>query len=222
MAKRRIFFAMLFLIIKGIVYSQEKYTSFVDEMQYTFEKKKRGFENVSNRAIEKHFAKFTMPQHEYIYVVGLLLKKSKTLYETIDSTNMVQYFDPKTMFLTLVIVHDGYSYLGDISEHGRWRYIYNPKPNVFLFYEKLLHAIKEIQPEIVFEVQNVGRFFYIKDGELYALYSLGRGKPLVTCTIDEYTQQFKDDIFDPLSFKYLPRIHEVIVGHDNFRIEEKL
>ncbi|GHT79317.1 hypothetical protein AGMMS50262_22840 [Bacteroidia bacterium] len=147
------------------------------------------------------------PKYDYLFIPEILLKKSKKLYQNIDSTNLVQYFNPKSMYYHQTLVSVDSAYVGDIRAWGSKVGVndYDPKPKVDDFvYEILYKNLLEIKPDVVFQVRN-GGYFFIRQNKLFALFPLY--EPVVY-PIDEYTEKFKDDIF--FLFGYEPREEPII------------
>ena len=197
--------------------AQEKYQSFIKELTTVYDKKKKTFQRESQQTMQDYLqsnqgnVKNQQERYDFLFIPELLLKKSKKLYKDIDSTNLVQYFDSKSMFYHRTLVSIDSSYVGHIEVRNfkNVEYIFWPKPFVDNFiYERLYKQLVAINPDMVFTVQNVGWFFFIKDNSLFALAGGGRDEDFLVYTIDEYTEDYRRYIF--FIFRYTPRLKTIL------------
>jgi hypothetical protein len=197
-------------------YSQEKYQSFIDEITNIYYKNlpklQQELDKVMNNYIKFHEEKGEDKQSRYSYlpIPELLLKKSKKLYHNIDSTNIVQYFDTQTMFYSHALVFIDSTYVGEIDAWSlnTGENIFYPKPPNGNFYSHLHKQLVAIKPDIVFTVQNILGYYFIKENKLYVLDYQRNTNDFIIYSIDSYTEIFKNKIF--FLFKYEPRLKRII------------
>ena len=211
-------FVFLYSMNILVTQAQEEYQSFIKEFTNVYDKKKKTFQRESQKAMQDYLhsnrdnTKNQQNRYDFLFIPELLLKKSKKLYENIDSTNLVQYFDPKSMFYHLTLVSSNSLYIGEIRgwypEVGKNQFSPKPENGNFIF-ERLYKQLTDINPDMVFTVQNVGEFFFIKENCLYVLEREKRDGDFMIYTIDEYTKIYRDNIFD-VFFRYEPRLKPII------------
>lgn len=111
------------------------------------------------------------------------------------------------MYLEEAFVSVDSAYIGDIYSTYPKEEVFSGKPiTKDHFYELVYKELIKISPDIVFTIQNVGEFFFIKRNKVFALTWEGnRIVKFDTYPIDEYTKKNKDLIFDAF-FRYTPRV----------------
>jgi len=213
------FYLILLLLFQNciLLFSQEKYNFFINEFSRFYENKKTQFQIFSEKAIKQYYLKnesdFMTEDFKILSIPEILLKKSKKIYQNIDSTNLVQYFDAKSMFYNLTLVYRDSTYLGTVLSKNNTNNEYLPKPQVEEFvYENLFLKLSEIQPDIIFTVQNINGYFLIKEKKIFVLHSSNLCSTYKIYSMDEYTEKFKSDIFT-IFFHYEPRIKNIICGN---------
>jgi hypothetical protein len=177
------------------MYSQEKYNSFIIDVQKVFATNQLDYQKLSNNVMEKHFDREYSDNVSFIFIPELLLKKSKKLYNKIDTTNVIKYFDAQSMFYHKILVYSD-TLIGQIWSHSKNINKYQSKSNNS--FDSLFIKLKAIKPEIIFTVQNINGYFYIKNNEIYVLCDC------ITYTIDSYTEKFREELFT-VFFHYQPR-----------------
>jgi len=207
---KKVYLIFLFSFICVSLYSQDKYQSFIIELTQVYDRNCQKFQKESKKAMKHYYkAQKEQLQFDYLFIPEVLLKKSKTLYIEIDSTDIVKYIDPYSMFYYQTLVGSDCSYIGKIiSKYPIRKNEYEPKPTINNYvYELAYKKFIEIKPDIVFTVQNIGEYFFIKDNELFALTRKSGtfDDNFIVYHIDEYIKIFKEDIFAPI-FRYVPRI----------------
>jgi hypothetical protein len=197
-------------------YSQEKYQPFIDEIVGVYYKNLQQFQQISDKTMQNYFKsqrekkRHQQSRYSYLPIPELLLKKSKKLYRSIDSTNIVQYFDNQSLFYSHTLVFTDSIYVGEIEAWSlkiRENKFY-PVPKDGNFYSNLYNKIAEIKPDVVFTVQNIPGYYFIQENQLYVLDYQKKTNSFIIYSIDEYTKIFKDKIF--FLFKYEPRLKPII------------
>lgn len=198
------------------LYSQTNHKDFIIEIEKFYGKNQNQFLKKSEKIMKKYAEEVGIinsgNKFEYIYIPELLLKKANSLYRIIDSTNVVQYFDPKSMCYNQTFVSKDSAFFGKIVTcflgHTQ-KSEFNIKPPVQNYFsERIYDKLKEIDPEVVFTVQNINGYFYVKNRVLFVLY-YNRGEDrIIDFTIEDYTHKYKEDIF--FLFKFTPRVRTVV------------
>jgi len=217
-------------------HAQERHQSFIMEFKNVYTRNIEAFQRKSEDAFQRRYEVFgniseegirslevrlndiqkkidsTQSEVSFLFIPQLLLRNSRRLYRDIDTTNLVKYLDPQSMFYYRTLVSLDSLFIGDIrgGYPGHplcmFRYdIFLPKPRVDNFpFERLYNQLRDINPDMVFTVQNIGWYFFIKDNHLFALRPMRVGD-FIIYSIDEYTEKFSNQIFD-VFFRFTPRV----------------
>jgi len=218
--KTYIILVLCFMSISLFSFAQEKYQPFILAFTKNYNNKWQEFQRESDKALKDYKnlkqgiidENKELNKYNYIFIPELLLRKSKNLYKIIDSTNLVQYFDPQSVFYHRTLVSADSLYIGDIislyTKSVKNEFTLKPNVNNFIF-EQLYKKLAEINPDMVFTVQNIEGYFFIKEKNLYVLNRERANVNFQIYSIDEYTDKFKRMIFSTF-FHYVPRMKYII------------
>lgn len=190
------------------LYSQEKYQPFIQEMKEVYTRNLPEFQRKAEEAMLKSpEIKDKIPKTGLLFIPELLLKKSKKLYLKIDSTNLVQYLDPRSMYFEQALVSINSIYIGKVESMYPKKEKYNRRPKTdYYIFEQIYNQLLEINPDITFYVQNVSYLLFIKENKLYALtWTRKEEGEFTVYPIDEYVEKFREDVFN-VGFRYTPRV----------------
>jgi len=112
------------------------------------------------------------------------------------------------MYYDKILVSVDSLYVGDIFDYynKRIKNQFTPNLNVENTFRILHRQLISLKPDMVFTVQNISGFFYIKENRLFVLWGVDPYGDFIVNTIDEFTEKEKEKNFDSIIFYYKPRM----------------
>lgn len=214
-----VFVFLSFANVFSCLYGQERQQTFIAEITRVYNSNQCQFQRESEKVMKKYLESQEerkgwkkSEQYNFLFMPQLLLRRSRRLYENIDSTNLIQYFNPRSMFYHRAFVSVDSQFIGQIFDHNirGMKKQFRPKPQIDSYvFERLFKQLVAINPDIVFTVQNIEGYFFIKENRIFVLAGGDRGRDFVIYCIDEYTEKNREIIFD-FWFRYTPRVRYVM------------
>ncbi|MDO9152781.1 MAG: hypothetical protein Q7U47_03580 [Paludibacter sp.] len=207
---RTLIFLFIIIQIRITAYSQVDYNPFISQLKYIYAENSNKYCVLSKKVMSNYYGNKSIKCLTYTFIPELLLNRDNDIYKNIDSTNIVKYFDGKSLFFHKALVARNNNFVGVIWSYTSNKNRFNPKPDIRNFiFENLFIKLNEIKPDIIFTVQNIDGYFYIKDNELFVL-DFSRNENFFTkYTLIEFTRIYKDDIFSPF-FYFTPRVKNIL------------
>lgn len=207
---RTLFFLLIIIQINITAHSQVDNNSFITEIKKNYARNFNKYSIISNNVMSDCYGNKSIKCLTYTFIPELLLKRDKDIYKNIDSVNIVKYLRCKSMFYHKTLVAKNNSFIGVIWSYTSNKNRFNPKPNINNFiFENLFFKLNEIKPDIIFTVQNIDGYFYIKDNELFVMDFSRNEKKFTEYSVIEFTCLYKDDIFTPFFF-FTPRVKNIL------------